>query len=150
MVPSPSDILLSNQYGIKVYEKFQESICEKYTLTKMELDILMFLYNNPDRNNASDIVKVRMLTKSHVSISIASLAKKKYLARIPSGHGRTVYLELLSRADEVIQEGLAMQQRFFHVMFAGFSEEDRERFGKYLQKISANLDAAYQEGIQNK
>ena len=116
----------------------------------MELDILLFLYNNPDRNNASDIVKVRMLTKSHVSISIASLAKKKYLARIPSGHGRTVYLELLSRADEVIKEGLAMQQRFFHVMFAGFSEEDRERFGKYLQKISANLDAAYQEGIQNK
>ena len=29
LIPSPSDILLSNQYGIKVYEKFQESICEK-------------------------------------------------------------------------------------------------------------------------
>ncbi|MBU9735189.1 MarR family winged helix-turn-helix transcriptional regulator [Diplocloster agilis] len=149
MIPSPSDILLSNQYGSKVYEKFQESVCDKYKLTKMELDILMFLYNNPEKNNASDIVKVRMLTKSHVSISIASLVKKKYLARTPSGHGRMVYLELSSRAEEVVQEGLAMQQRFWNVMFAGFPEEDRERFGKYLQKIAENLNTAYQEGIRN-
>ena len=57
--------------------------------------------------------------------------------------------DCVKTAEDVVQEGLAMQQRFWNVMFAGFPEEDRERFGKYLQKIAENLNTAYQEGIRN-
>ena len=48
------------------YESLTSSICDKYDLTQMEYDILMFLHGNPEFNTAADIVKVRKSTKSHV------------------------------------------------------------------------------------
>ena len=58
------------------YESLTRSICDKYDLTQMEYDILMFLHGNPEFNTAADIVKIRKSTKSHVSISLKSLENK--------------------------------------------------------------------------
>ena len=41
----------------RYYEILKSSVCEKYQLRQMEYDILMFLYNNPQRNTAADIVR---------------------------------------------------------------------------------------------
>ena len=40
------------------YESLTKAVCDKFDLTQMEYDILMFLYNNPQYNTAADIVKV--------------------------------------------------------------------------------------------
>lgn len=48
------------------YEMLTASTCDKYNLKKMEYDILMFLYHNPEYNTAADIVRIRKSTKSHV------------------------------------------------------------------------------------
>ena len=58
------------------YESLTSSICDKYDLTQMEYDILMFLNGNPEFNTAADIVKIRKSTKSHVSTSLKSLENK--------------------------------------------------------------------------
>ena len=58
------------------YESLTSSICDKYDLTQMEYDILMFLHGNPEFNTAADIVKIRKSTKSHVSTSLKSLENK--------------------------------------------------------------------------
>lgn len=55
------------------YEVLTCSICDRYKLTRMEYDILMFLYHNPHNNKAFDIVKIRKSTKSHVSTSLKLL-----------------------------------------------------------------------------
>ena len=55
------------------YELLSSGICDRYGLTQMEYDILMFLHNNPQLNTAAEIVKVRKSTKSHVSTSLKSL-----------------------------------------------------------------------------
>ena len=34
------------------YEKVTGSVCEKYQLTHMEYDILMFLHNNPEAGSS--------------------------------------------------------------------------------------------------
>lgn len=52
------------------YEVLTRDVCEKYELTQMEYDILMFLNNNPQHNTAAEIVKIRKSTKSHVSTSL--------------------------------------------------------------------------------
>ena len=38
------------------YELLAKGVCEKYKLTQMEYDILMFLHNNPQHNTAAEIV----------------------------------------------------------------------------------------------
>lgn len=66
------------------YEKVTGSVCEKYQLTHMEYDILMFLHNNPQHNTAAEIVKVRKSTKSHVSSSLKNLESRGLIERIQS------------------------------------------------------------------
>lgn len=52
------------------YETLTTSTCDKHNLKKMEYDILMFLHHNPEYNTASDIVRIRKSTKSHVSTAL--------------------------------------------------------------------------------
>ena len=52
------------------YEMLARNVCERYQLTQMEYDILMFLYNNPQHHTAADIVKVRKATKSRCSPNV--------------------------------------------------------------------------------
>ena len=58
------------------YEMLSRKVCEKYQLTQMEYDILIFLHNNPRHNTAAEIVKIRKSTKSHVSSSLKNLASR--------------------------------------------------------------------------
>ena len=63
------------------YELLSGRICQQYGLTQMEYDILMFLQSNPQHNTASEIVKVRKSTKSHVSISLKRLEDRGLIER---------------------------------------------------------------------
>ena len=63
------------------YELLSGKVCDKYELTQMEYDILMFLHNNPQNNTAAEIVKIRKSTKSHVSTSLKNLENKKLIER---------------------------------------------------------------------
>lgn len=58
---------------ISYYELLSGAVCDRYELTQMEYDILMFLHNNPQNNTAAEIVKIRKSTKSHVSTSLKTL-----------------------------------------------------------------------------
>ena len=66
------------------YEVLTRDVCEKYELTQMEYDILMFLNNNPQHNTAAEIVKIRKSTKSHVSTSLKDLENKGLIRKIQS------------------------------------------------------------------
>ena len=44
---------------ISYYELLSGAVCDRYELTQMEYDILMFLHNNPQNNSAAEIVKIR-------------------------------------------------------------------------------------------
>ena len=41
----------------KSYSRLMEPVCKKWNLTHNELDVLLFLANNPERNRAADIVR---------------------------------------------------------------------------------------------
>ena len=58
------------------YEILMASVCEKYDLRKLEYDILLFLYHNPQYHTAADIVRIRKSTKSHVSTALKVLEEK--------------------------------------------------------------------------
>lgn len=66
---------------VALYERETKGVCEKYGLTQIEYDIVMFLYNNPQYRTAADIVKIRRLAKSHVSIGVKLLAQKGIIAK---------------------------------------------------------------------
>ena len=63
------------------YELLSGEVCDRYGLTQIEYDILMFLHNNPQHNTAAEIVKIRKSTKSHVSTSLKAL-ENKFIAHV--------------------------------------------------------------------
>ena len=70
-----TDFLMYFRRIIKLHESMLKEICETYQLTMIEANIISFLYNNPGRDTARDIVELRMLSKgnvSHIPIPIPS------------------------------------------------------------------------------
>lgn len=62
-----TDILMTFRRIIKLHESGLKELCEKYRLSLIEANIISFLYNNPGKDTAGDIVELRMLAKGNVS-----------------------------------------------------------------------------------
>ena len=76
-----SDMLLLVRYMMKLYEKHLENVQMKYQLSHIEIAIIGFLYNNPEKDTAADIVERRMLPKGNVSAGVEMLVQKELLIR---------------------------------------------------------------------
>lgn len=125
-------------------------VCEKYGLTYMEFTVLMFLANNPQFDTASEIVKYRHLTKSHVSMSIRSLQDKGLVkGQYHEPNRRTIHLKLLEPAEPIISDGRTAQQTFGNILFSGFSESDCEQFLAYMKRVDQNI-TEHVESTRNK
>ncbi len=124
---------------MKLYEKQMEPISREYDLTAMELNILLFLANNPEYDTAKDIVERRYLTKSHVSISIRSLEERNLLRKENrNGNHRTTHLVLLPEADKIIRRGQNAQASYMETLMAGLSEAEVQSLRLSLDRIGEN------------
>lgn len=135
--------LQENQILMKsLYTQYMEPVCSRHGLTRTELDILLFLANNPKFDTASDIVEMRHLAKSHVSTSVKALEKRNFLRKIYAPANRkTAHLSLCDSALPAVRDGQTAQQDFFAAIFDGFSSEDHELLSKLLKRISQNVRA---------
>lgn len=125
----------------KRYGDLLEPVCEKWDLTRNEMDVLLFLYNNPHFNRAADIVTYRGIAKSHVSISVASLERRGYLHRTAdSTDRRTVRLELTERAIGAAQAGKAAQQALGRALMRGLSDEEVRLLRQLGEKVRQNIN----------
>ena len=123
------------------YESLTSSICDKYDLTQMEYDILMFLHADKEHNTAADIVKVRKSTKSHVSTSLKSLENKGLIKRVQSADNKKhIEIILLSDADPIIEAGLMAQKEFAKNVLTGLTEEEKHICINVFNKICHNAD----------
>ncbi|MBR4990598.1 MAG: MarR family transcriptional regulator [Oscillospiraceae bacterium] len=132
----------STQRSKKIYGAMLEPLCRRYDLTRNELDILLFLANNPGCDRAADIVSVRRIAKSHVSLSVGNLERRQLLIReYEEGDRRAAHLKLTEAAQPVIQEGQHLQKEFFTRMFDGLTRQELEQWGEVLTKICRNIDS---------
>ena len=74
-----SDILVNLQRVKKIYELMLKRVTKVYSMTKNEIDVLLFLANNEGYDTAKEIVELRSLSKSHVCKSIGSLSERGFL-----------------------------------------------------------------------
>ena len=124
----------------KGYARLMDPICKKWELTRNELDVLLFLANNPEFDRAVDIVNNRGLSKSHVSLSINSLESRGLLIRREdSADRRTVHLVLTDASKEITNKGQMAQKRFFSYLHQGVSQEQLELMMDFARKVSENI-----------
>lgn len=124
----------------KGYARLLDPICKKWDLTRNELDVMLFLYNNPGYDRAVDIVNNRGLSKSHVSLSISALEEKQLLVRREDpADRRTVHLQLTRRGQEIAEAGRVAQKRFFSYLHQGVSQEQIDLMIDFSRKVAENI-----------
>ena len=125
----------------KHYAKLLEPVCKEWNLTRNELDILLFLYNNPEYDRAADIVSHRGIAKSHVSMSVASLEEKGLLLRrFDENDRRTAHLELTDAGRVIAAQAKEKQVQFFSLLFQGISKEEFDLWKKIHHQIHKNIE----------
>lgn len=120
-----------------------EPLCSQYHISRMELDILLFLANNPGYDTAKDIVCQKRFTKSHVSTSLHLLEEKGFLERsLHSGNNKTVHLKLLPAASRIVADGQEAQRQVFNRIFGCLTPEEAAFMELVSQKINAAIRGA--------
>lgn len=130
------------QLAKKRYAQLLDPLCDTWDLNKTEVDILLFLANNPGLDRAADIVRIRQITKSHVSLSVSNLEQRGFVYRtFDPEDRRTAHLKLREEALPVIREGNRIQQEFFDRIFAGLSEEEFAFWRSILDRVCLNIQS---------
>ena len=130
------------QLAKKRYAQLLDPLCDTWELNKTEVDILLFLANNPGLDRAADIVRIRQITKSHVSLSVSNLEQRGFVYRtFDPEDRRTAHLKLTKEALPVVREGNRIQQEFFSRIFAGLSEEELAFWRSILNRVCRNIQS---------
>ena len=120
--------------------EYRKAVMERYSMSAVEVDVMLFLANNPSFDTASDIVRARKISKSHVSLAVKGLMQKGYLAGVPdeTDH-KKIRLIPQKAAEEMILYGQKLQQQFAESLFEDFSEEEREIYIKLSKRMLENV-----------
>ena len=129
---------------VQHYKKYHaarfEAASVQYGLNQLEIDILLFLHNNPDCRTASDICRYRGLAKSNVSAAVERLRARGVLTVSPAPDNRRQ--RLLGFTDEGCTMAAALaeiQRRSIEPLFAGFTLEEQQALQDYLRRMDANI-----------
>ena len=124
----------------KSYNMILSPIYSKWEITRNELDVLLFLLNNPQYDRATDIVTYRGMAKSHVSLSVVNLESRGFLVRkYDEADRRTAHLVLTEQGYDIAEEARKYQTQFFSALYQGVTEEEFVLWGKVTEKVCNNI-----------
>ena len=123
-----------------LYRQTFQPLSEQYEMSQLEIDILLFLKNNPRNNTAKEISVMRGFAKSNVSKAVESLRIQGYLTTSPDPGNRKVRrLYLAEKMQNRIDALSKCQEQCFALLLDGFTEEERTRLTGDLERIKKNL-----------
>ena len=123
------------------YQKMCEPLLDKYDISQVSFDILMFLVNNPEYKTAQDICDFKGIKKNLVSVHVDKLVNAGLLGR---GHivgdRRKIALSPTAKAKSIIKDGLALQKKFYERIIAGISVEDWDAYKRINEQVIKNTN----------
>lgn len=108
-------------------------------LSMREVNVLLFLANNPSYDTARDVTEFRGLSKSQVSQAVDLLAAGHILLRTPdSADRRVIHLSITEYGAPLARECQAIQSACGARLLAGLSPAEKTQFHAFLQTILDN------------
>lgn len=136
MKTEAGNFLTMRQVLYHLYMSLFEELQTCYGMTQMEINLLLYLANNPQIDTAAQLVKNGKLSKSQVSTAVDHLVQEEYLQR--RLEGRRVHLQLMPAALVVVEEGRRRQRAFGDAVLRGISPEERDQLNDLMVRIVAN------------
>ena len=126
--------------SLDVYKQLCQSVCDDAGILQGELNVLLFLANNPDKNTAMDIYKHAGMKQSILSTRIEKMVKEGYLVREPiPGDRRKIKLVCTEKAEPVIRIGRETQKRFMELLTDGIPKDDLSVCARVMKLMEQNL-----------
>ena len=133
-------VLAFVQHYKKFYTSQFESAAVRHGLNQLEIDILLFLHNNPDCRTASDICRYRGLAKSNVSKAVEHLRTMGLLTVSPAADNRRQrMLGFTDAAAPLVQELHAIQQATTAAVTADLTPAEAQAMQDYMARMDATL-----------
>ena len=133
-------VLAFVQHYKKFYASQFESAAVRHGLNQLEIDILLFLHNNPDCRTASDICRYRGLAKSNVSKAVEHLRTMGLLTVSPAADNRRQrMLGFTGAAAPLVQELYAIQQATTAAVTADLTPAEAQAMQDYMARMDATL-----------
>lgn len=142
------EFLTFRQLTYRLYVNMMKNVLDRYDMTQMEIDILLFLFNNPSHNTAAQIINVRGLTKSQVSNAVEALVRKGFLSRRTDEQNlRRVRLSLTPAAAPIVEMGRQVQRDYASVLMRGISQDEQAQLCDLMHRVIENARAVSKEDV---
>ena len=123
-----------------LYDSVTEPVCKKYNISHNELDVLLFLANNPEFDTATDVIRMRKINKSTVSIAVRMLSDNEYVvSEFVDGNHRSQHLTVQDSANDIIVDGRAAQEQFFRILTEGFTADELDDLKRKFDRVTDNI-----------
>lgn len=111
-------------------------------LSTGEIDVLLFLYNNPGFDTARDVAELRGLGKSQISQAVELLVKRGFLCReMDETDRRIVHLTVTEAGKPVAKAAREIQMECGRKLMEGLSDAERALMETMMEKLAANASA---------
>ena len=127
---------------LEFYNQLCSPLCQQTGIPQTSMDILMFLKNNPQYKNATDIVKFRGIKANLVSVHVERLVQEGYL----TFEGEALHLTDAGQA-EAARMARAMEETE-KLALQDFTVEDIAQLHSLLERMHRNLQGKAPSGEQ--
>lgn len=126
--------------SIRLRQRLTQPLCDELGLSQKGIDVLVFLYNNPERNTARDIAHFLNIAKSNLSVLLEELEREGWLGMEADPQNRRLKrITLSSERQEELRRLAEFQEHFLELFTKGFSEEEILQIHSLLEKMNVNV-----------
>lgn len=134
---SPTFFVAFSHDILNAYNQMCEPLLQKFGISQVSFDILMFLKNNPELCTAQQISMFRNIKKNLVSVHVEKLVKAGYLKRgAVSGDRRKIALFCTEKAVPITDAGIALQTSFVDQLTADIPQRELTLYRKLMETMA--------------
>ena len=136
----------------KEFSKYHDcrytSLAAEHGLSMREVDVLLFLANNPGYDTARDITEYRGLSKSQVSQAVDLLAAEGFLLRTPdAADRRIIHLSITEEGLPMAMQAQVIQASCGQQLLAGLTPEQGDLLHSILETVLDNASRLAEEAM---
>lgn len=140
MNPTLGNLMKNLSQFRKAYAKLCYPQLAPYALSPCEIDMMIFLSNNPDINTAKELTVLLGVAKSLIARSVDNLVKRNFLTiTIDEKDRRIQHLSLAPDSDEILALIKNKQQEISTYATQGIPKEDLDKLQEVLSIINQNI-----------
>lgn len=129
----------------KLHRALLERHLNKNGIFRAQHQILMCISCNQDMSQ-KELAKQYHVSAASIAVSLKKLEKGGYISRlVDRDDNRYNKIRLTEKGREEVERSISFFEKTEEGMFSGFTEEEKNVFYQYIQKLSENLEQMLQE-----